>query len=324
MKKLILFVSVLCLAGGLFLEPALAASKKVAAPYAVIYKVKGKVTYTKKGKKWKKLRRNKFLFAKYQIKTGADGVGTLTHRVTGKSFALKPNSLIQVTKNGFKLVEGTQLVALANTNPLADKLLKRFKKSHSYTTVRRGLEKSGMSIVKDIVVSDGFPYIVWENYGEKYSYTLTVGDVPYNIAPTEDKIVKVKLAPFSGKQELALTAFAGGEKKLELEKVNKRGRDIKYHARYLSAEQTQELQTAIKDIKGFFDPEDPSMEFMIGRVYVDNEMWIPAMEYYKRFLQDNPDEQTDVMPHLLSVYRKLAFRTLYKDAYNEYKAALKK
>ena len=97
MKKLILFVGIFCLTGGLIVAPA-SAAKKVAAPFAVIYKVKGDVTYNKKGKRWKKLRRNKFLFAKYKIKTGAKGEGTLTHRVTGKSFALKPNSQIQGRK----------------------------------------------------------------------------------------------------------------------------------------------------------------------------------------------------------------------------------
>ena len=59
-------------------------------PVAVLSLAKGKVEYSKNAKKWKKVRRNKFLFNGYQIRTGADGSGKITNQKTGKDYLVDP------------------------------------------------------------------------------------------------------------------------------------------------------------------------------------------------------------------------------------------
>ncbi|MBC8394790.1 MAG: hypothetical protein H8E17_19760 [Deltaproteobacteria bacterium] len=53
-------------------------------PIAVLFKVEGTVDYQKPGKKWNKARRNKFLFAGYHVRTGANGFGEITLKKTGE------------------------------------------------------------------------------------------------------------------------------------------------------------------------------------------------------------------------------------------------
>ena len=57
----ILFVSTL------MLQPALA--KKI--PLGMLVEIKGKIEYSKNGKRWKKVRRNKFVYKDYLVKVSA-------------------------------------------------------------------------------------------------------------------------------------------------------------------------------------------------------------------------------------------------------------
>ena len=66
-------------------------------PVAVLFQVRGNVEYTKNGIKWKKVRRNKFLFAGYQIRSSATGSGIITNRISGKDSLLRPNTTLLVT-----------------------------------------------------------------------------------------------------------------------------------------------------------------------------------------------------------------------------------
>jgi len=49
-------------------QPVLA--KKI--PLGMLVDIKGKIEYSKKGKRWKKVRRNKFVYANYLVRVSAD------------------------------------------------------------------------------------------------------------------------------------------------------------------------------------------------------------------------------------------------------------
>ena len=67
MRLIKLIVSFLFISA-LMLQPALA--KKI--PLGMLLEIKGKIEYSKNGKRWKKVRRNKFVYKGYLVKVNAD------------------------------------------------------------------------------------------------------------------------------------------------------------------------------------------------------------------------------------------------------------
>ena len=136
LKQILVLLSCLLFLGA---SPAFAGKKD---PVAILSQVKGTVEYQKAGKnKWKKVRRNKFLFSGYTIKVGKDGSGKLTDKKTGKKYDLSAGSTIKVQAKGVKATKGSLKPAAAASSALAANLMKKFDKSQSYTTVRRSHKK---------------------------------------------------------------------------------------------------------------------------------------------------------------------------------------
>ena len=73
-------------------------------PAGMLIEVKGKIEYSKKGKKWRKVRRNKFIYDKYFVRVGDGGSVKFLNQETNETTALTPGSEIQVTKKGLKVI----------------------------------------------------------------------------------------------------------------------------------------------------------------------------------------------------------------------------
>lgn len=91
---LILFLSAFAL------QPALA--KKV--PLGMLVEIKGKIEYSKKGKRWKKVRRNKFVYKNYLVKVGADSTIKFLNQKTNETTLLTANSKVKVTEDGLEVI----------------------------------------------------------------------------------------------------------------------------------------------------------------------------------------------------------------------------
>ena len=76
-------------------------------PPTMVMHAKGKVEYSKNGIKWKKVRRNKFLFAGYQLRTGSNSTATLVNQKSGTSRNMGAGSLAKIEKNGAVTVSGS-------------------------------------------------------------------------------------------------------------------------------------------------------------------------------------------------------------------------
>lgn len=287
-------------------------------PVAMLYKVKGSVEYSKNGKKWKKVRRKKFLFAGYQLRSGANGSGRITIKKTGERVVLNPNSLLEVNANGLMAKEG-QVSAAKKTNKLVAGLIKRFERSQSYTTVVRAANKGEikLKVIRDIVVSDQHPYMVWDNIGKEYTYKLAIGETLYDVQPTKDDVIRVKLDPFEGKAPFKISVIKDGNVITEVSQYKKRGKKIDHTVRWLSNDESSSLmktKTALIDEYG----ED---SFILGTYFEKEDMWVAAMDHYKSYLSDNPDE-IEMTPYLFRVYRKLKLMELYKKERTAYLAAV--
>ena len=291
---------------------------KTKDPVGVLFKTKGKVEYTKKGKKWRKVRRNKFLFAGYQIKTGPDGSGQITVKSTGKNFQIGPNSIVQVTKKGLDAKQGT-IEATESASKLTAGLMKKFSKSQSYTTVRRSHKKKTLAIkaARELTLSDEHPYVAFNNVGEGMTYQIKVGDQTLEVAGPEDSIVRVKLNPFTGTQELHITATKDGKKVAELKPYKSKGEKKIQTVTWLAGAEKDELQSSVKGVQD----EYGDAGFMIGSLYEKQNMWVAAMDQYKQYLDENPDE-IEMTPYLFRVYKKLYLDDVYKKELEKWRTAM--
>jgi len=310
MKKLLIIIS-LCI----FVAGPLHAGKR--DPIGVLFQVKGKVEYTKNGRKWKKVRRNKFLFAGYQIRTGPNGSGKITIKSTGKNFEINPNSIIVVSKKKLNAKKGT-ISATEASDKLMSGLMKRFTKSQSYTTVRRSHKKKRIKIdaVRKMTLSNDHPYIVWENINKGYNYELMVGNNKYNIPASNDKIVRYKVEPFTGEQIFKITVLKNGKKVVALKKYKSKGEKKDHTVEWLQNDEDkfQEKVNSIQETYG-------ENSFMLGTYFEEKGMWVASMDQYKQYLQENPDE-IEMTPYLFRVYKKLKLNKIYKKELEKYKAAL--
>lgn len=314
MKKWMKLICMLSLF--LFMISPLYAGKK--DPVAVLYQVQGKVEYTKNGKKWKKVRRNKFLFAGYEIRTGSSASGKISNQKSGKNYVVGPNSRLVITATGVNAKKG-KLSDGAESSKLLSGLMKRFNKSQSYTTVRRSVKKTDLNIdaVRHLVLTEEHPYLVWENVGKEFNYKLSVGDKVYKVNSTRDGIVRAKVAPFSGTKPFSIRVFDGKKEVLALKPYRSRGKEKSRTVKWASKNMKKKMAGDIAAIKENY----PDNLFMLGSFFEKKSMWVAAMDQYKQYLAENPDE-VEMTPYLFKVYKKLKLKKVYQKELGEYKSAM--
>ena len=312
MKKLIVTVTFLMIIAGL----VYAGSKD---PVAVLFQVKGNVEYTKDGSNWKKVRRNKFLFSGYQVRSNESGSGVITNRISGENSRLPPNSIIVVTDSGVELKDGS-LLDSDQPNALISGLMKRFSRSQTYTTVRRsaGNGSDSFDIARHMVLSDGYPYLVWENLNQAYRYELSIGSDLYRIGPTNDAMIRVAVKPFTDTQTVHIKAYKGDQEVLALEPYKSRGEMHEHTVRWMSPEEEQQFNESVHTIVSSY----PDNAFMLGSFFEREEMWTAAMDQYKAYLSENPEE-IEMTPYLFRVYKKLKLQKMYNDELNAWRQAMK-
>ncbi len=301
----------------------LGASQAVAGkkdPVAILSQVTGTVEYQKAGKKkWKKVRRNKFLFSGYTIKVGKDGAGKLTDKKTGKSYDLTAGNEIKVKAKGVKATKGELKASAAASSALAANLMKKFDKSQSYTTVRRSHKKVSFKIdaARALTVLPSDPYVVWENVGNEYNYKLSVGGDTYDVPAGKDTVVKAKIKPFQGTKIYKIDVYKGSKKVLGMKPFKKRGKKEDRSLTWLDEDNSKQVQESVSALKA----EYPDNGFMLGNYYEDQNLYVAAMTQYRQYLKENPDE-IEMAPYLFRVYKKLKLNKTYKTELEEYKAQL--
>jgi len=311
MKKLLVILS-LCL----FISSMAIAGQK--DPVGVLFQVKGKVEYTKNGKKWKKVRRTKFLFSGYQVRTGSDSTVRITIKDTGKNFDMHPNSMVAVNKGVLAVNQGTMTPA-AESGALMSGLMKKFNKSQSYTTVRRSHKKSDIKIssVREITISNSYPYMAWDNIGNEYSYKLTVGEKTYDISATDEAVVRARIEPFEGTKAYKITALKNGNAVVTLKPYKSRGQYKDHTVTWLSGDDKMEVEKTISDIQSTYGENS----FMMGSYFEKKDMWVASMDQYQQYLQEFPDE-IEMTPYLFRVYKKLKLNGVYKKELEQWKQAM--
>lgn len=284
-------------------EMALAKGKKKKgkAPITMIMNVEGQVEYTKNGKKWKKVRRNKFLFAGYQIRTGADGKGTFLNQANGMSRDVGGDSVIEVTADGATAMSGSLSEPVKASGNLVASLGNRFKKAQKYTTVRRGVKKDKKIKLKtathkkksSYLLSAAWPDLVWNSEGKEYSYRLHVGDQSFDVAAVDGAMVRHSLSGIApGKHLYSVEVIRDGE---VVYKPKKSSSFV-----WLSDEEADKIKGTL--------PGDDLMDAMV----LDGEgVLVGSLDLYQSFFRDNRDDN-DMRPMLIQNLHNLKLGNLKK------------
>ena len=285
-----------------------AAAKAKKLPVAMFMQAKGDVTYSKNTKKWKKIRKNKFLFSGYQLKTGSDGSGTLIEQAKNTSRNVGPNSLINIDIDGVTLVSGELSDPVAATGNFMKGLSKRFAKAQRYTTVRRGVLKIEQRTIKRLTVSATYPDLVWQGFGPEYSFKLVIDGEDEIIAATDGDMVVHKLSGLTpGEHSYRIELLKDGV----VVYTPKRDGTLVWladdeEAAYLASEE---------EVRKASDGDD----FLIAAHRAEHGLKVPAMKAYRKYFAANIDDN-DIRPMLIKVYFDLKLKNLrVKEAglYNE-------
>lgn len=299
------------------LQPALA--KKI--PLGMLVEIKGKIEYSKKGKRWKKVRRNKFVYANYLVRVGANSSIKFLNQDTNETTLLTANSKVKFTKSGLEALEGSLGGTDAGGGLLAG-LSKQFKKTQKYTTVRRAATKEGINLkLATNTISADFSELAWETAGADYAYRLHLGtknrktktwtdSAVYEVASTSEAIVRTKINPVSKKLKYFVEVLDGSGTVVFTTKAS--------NLKVLSGKKLAKFEQQKEE----FQSLDQS-GFLYAGLLKDNGLLVPALDQYEKFFAEFGDDEdiNELRPFIIEVYSRLSLAKLKSAELKKYESA---
>lgn len=272
-------------------------------PVAMLTQTSGDVQVSKNGKKWKQVRRNKFLFTGYQVRTGPDGSGKLVNQATNMTRSIGPSALVEITADDARAVSGTLSAATQDSGSLVSGLGQRFAKAQRYTTVRRSVEKKKklkLDTVTKITLSATYPDLVWSGLGEEYSYRLTIGGTSYDVAATSGHMVRFTVPVLSpGKHKYQVEVLEDGETAYKPKKSGT--------ITWLSSAEEASVAAMLAQIEA----SSPGDSLLQAISLDERGLTVSAMDLYTRYFDANADD-TDMYPMLIKAYHDLKLAEMKK------------
>ena len=289
-------------------------------PVAKIVKFEGQVEYSRNGTKWSPVRRTKYLFSGYQLRTGKDSSGTIINLpfegATGSSQELGPSSQIEFDGLKVNVSAGSLSEPEDGDASVMQSLTNKFAKAQRYTTVRRSVVKPGadescdnkVRTIKSVTVSSGNADLVWRNACPEFSYKLVIDDgVPIDVpAQSTSEMIRYNV-----------TSSGVGAHTYRVEVLDKG--DTVYIPRkdsefqVMSAAEEEELKSALKQVGDDIFLETDLLE--------ERGLYVAAMDAFRVYFAQNP-EDNDMRPLLIQSYQNLKLSNLRKSEARLYNAAL--
>jgi hypothetical protein len=299
--------------GALVITMLLAAASGAIArepPVAKLVQVEGKVEYSRSGARWRPIRRTKYLFVGYRIRTGSDGSGKIVNQSTGATQALGSNSEIEVATGGITKLSGKLTAPKIESGSIFEGLANKFAKAQRYTTVRRGVDKpcnNKVKTIRAITVSSSHPDLVWRNACPEYSYRLVVEGNAHDVpAEANSEMIRFSIAD-----------MPAGTYSYKVEVMDNDG--IVYNPR-------KESQFTILDKKS--DKKIARrLQAMGDDVFVRTDLLeqeglhVAVMDSYREYFLENPDDN-DMRPLLIQAYSDLKLTNLKDNEARLYNAVL--
>ena len=284
-------------------------------PVAKLVQIEGEVEYSRNGTRWSPVRRTKYLFAGYQVRTGEDGGGKLINQASGDSQALGANSLIEIAAEGATVITGSLSEPKEEEVSLFQSLMNKFAKAQRYTTVRRSVNKgdeplcdSKVRTIRDVTVSQAHADLVWRNACPEFSYRLIINDSDPIEVPAQSTSEMIRYS----------VADAGvGEHTYHVEVLDKDGtiyiprKQSKFTV--MPAEEEEEVMILLEQVGDDI--------FLETNILEEKGMYVAAMDAYREYFQQNPDDN-DMRPLLIQSYQDLKLSNLRESEARLYNAAL--
>ena len=285
-----------------------------APPVAKLVQIEGQVEYSRNGTDWNPVRRTKYLFSGYRLRTGKDGSGMLINQASGMSQEMGSNSQIEIDGVKVIVIAGSLSEPQEEETTLFQSLMNKFAKAQRYTTVRRGVKSSDeacdnkVRTIRSVTVSPGHSDLVWRNACPEFSYKLVIDNaMPIDVpAQSTSEMIRYNVA-----------SSAVGEHTYRVEVFDKDGTVYipKAQSKFqvMSADKENELTAVLEQIGDDI--------FLETNLLEEQGLYIAAMDAYREYFQQNP-EDNDMRPLLIQSYQVLKLSNLRESEARLYNAAL--
>jgi hypothetical protein len=285
-----------------------------APPVAKLVQVEGKVEYSRNGTKWTPVRRTKYLFTGYQIRTGDDGSGKLINQTDGTAQELGSESHIKVLVDSVSLISGNLTEPQSESGSIFESLANKFAKAQRYTTVRRSVNTGEDQVcdnkvrtIKSLTLSPSHPDLVWRNACPEFSYRLVI----------DGEAMDVSAQSTSEMIRFPVSEGSAGEHTYRVEVMDKDG------TVYIPRKDSAFTWITAKDEKSVSEAlvayEDDVFE---QTNYLESQgMYVAAMDLYREYFFENPDDN-DMRPLLIQSYNDLKLTNLKQSEARLYNAGL--
>ena len=285
-----------------------------APPVAKLVQIEGQVEYSRNGTNWNPVRRTKYLFSGYHLRTGKDGSGMLINQASGMSQEMGSNSQIEIDGVKVIVIAGSLSEPKEEETTLFQSLMNKFAKAQRYTTVRRGLKSADeacdnkVRTIRSVTVSPGHSDLVWRNACPEFSYKLVIDNaMPIDVpAQSTSEMIRYNVA-----------SSAVGEHTYRVEVFDKDGTVYipKAQSKFqvMSADKENELTAVLEQIGDDI--------FLETNLLEEQGLYIAAMDAYREYFQQNPDDN-DMRPLLIQSYQVLKLSNLRESEARLYNAAL--
>jgi hypothetical protein len=282
-------------------------------PVAKIVQIEGDVEYSRNGTRWNPVRRTKYLFPGYHIRTGENGSGKLINQTSGKSQELGSNSEITISDGSIMVLAGSLSEPEEEETSLFQSLMNKFAKAQRYTTVRRSANSgedicnSKVRTIRSVTLSPAHPDLVWRNACPEYSYKLVVDgnaiDVP---AQSTSEMIRYNVA-----------SLGEGEHTYHVEVLDNDGTIYipKKKSTFKVLSPSEE-----KEVLGVLEQVNDDV-FLATNLLEEKGMYVAAMDVYRDYFKENPDDN-DMRPLLIQSYQDLKLSNLRESEARLYNAAL--
>ena len=279
----------------LILQVAASPAATLDAPAVLLIQATGEVAYSTGGEQWKPIRRNKFLYRGYLLRTGSGGRCKLLDQETDEIRTVGNKTVVKIGENGLDVLEG-RVSEPSPAGGLSGFMERKFARVQKYTAVRRSADSQipkQLKTARQIALSPDYPDLAWESWGPLYSYELTVGVRRFAVPPSKDAVVRFSL------KGMTPGVFPYRVKVL-------------YQGEVLHSQQHDATLTWLsdEDVRAF-NRQKAHIEavatedgFLLGNLMDDEGLTVAAMDTYQRFMAENPDAN-EVRPFLIKVLSDL-------------------
>ena len=285
-----------------------------APPVAKLVQIEGEVEYSRNGSEWNPVRRTKYLFSGYQIRTGHAGSGTLINQESGTSRKLGSSAQIEIDGDKVIVIQGSLSEPEEGDTSVFQSLRNKFAKAQRYTTVRRSIISGDeacdnkVRTIRRVTVSPEHSDLVWRNACPEFSYKLVIDDgTPIDVpAQSTSEMIRYDV-----------TSSGIGEHTYRVEVYDKDGtvyipkRESVFQV--MSAAEEKELVAVLEQV-------DDDI-FLEANLLEEKGLYVAAMDAYREYFQENPDDN-DMRPLLINSYQDLKLSNLRESEARLYNSSM--